>query len=67
VDISIQAKEIIRLKNSLNHILAYHTGIDLDRIARDTERDFFMTANDAKEYGLVDSVLRSRNDKENKK
>ncbi len=63
VDIGIQAKEIIRLKNTLNTILSFHTGNNMERIARDTERDFFMTASDAMEYGLVDSVLRSRSDK----
>lgn len=56
-DISIQAKEILRLKESLNQILAHHTGKKLARIQKDTERDFFMSAPEALEYGLVDKVL----------
>ncbi|MDX9702573.1 MAG: ATP-dependent Clp protease proteolytic subunit [Candidatus Auribacterota bacterium] len=56
-DISIQAKEILRLKDELNKILAYHTKKDLDKIAADTDRDFFMSADEAKAYGLVDNVI----------
>jgi ATP-dependent Clp protease, protease subunit len=56
-DIEIQAKEILRLKDRLNHILAEATGQDVDTIIRDTERDFFMGAEQAVEYGLVDKVL----------
>ena len=56
-DISIQAKEILRIKDDLNHILAKHTGQPLDRIVADSDRDFFMTAKEAKDYGLVDEVL----------
>jgi ATP-dependent Clp protease, protease subunit len=59
-DISIQAKEILRLRDSLNSILAHHTGKDIDVIARDTERDFFMSAEEAKNYGLVDEVVANR-------
>jgi ATP-dependent Clp protease protease subunit len=56
-DISIQAKEILRLRERINEILAYHTGKKIDVIAADTDRDFFMSASDAKEYGLVDEVV----------
>jgi ATP-dependent Clp protease, protease subunit len=56
-DIEIQAKEILRLKDRLNHILAEATGQDVETIIRDTERDFYMGAEQAVEYGLVDKVL----------
>ena len=56
-DISIQAKEILRLRDRLNAILAFHTGKSLDAIAKDSDRDFFMSADEACAYGLVDSVL----------
>ena len=56
-DIAIQAEEILRLKNYLNKILAERTGKTVKRIEKDTERDFFMSAKDAVEYGLIDEVL----------
>ena len=56
-DIAIQANEILRLRQTLNEILSFHTGQPIDRIKQDTDRDIFMTAKDAKEYGLVDMVL----------
>ena len=56
-DIEIQAKEIIRLKHMLNEILAKNTGQPLRKIAKDTDRDFFMSSEEAKEYGLIDQVL----------
>jgi ATP-dependent Clp protease protease subunit len=59
-DISIAAKEILRLKDRLNEILAFHTGKDAAAIANDTERDYFMSAAEAKDYGLVDEVLSKR-------
>jgi len=59
-DISIQAKEILRLRDRLNEILAHHSGKPLDMIAKDTDRDFFMSAEEAKAYGLVDDVTVSR-------
>jgi len=59
-DIDIQAREIIRLKAALNEILAKHTGAELAKVEKDTERDYFMSAIEAKEYGLVDHVLTSR-------
>lgn len=56
-DIAIQAKEILRMKDELNSILAAQTGQKLDKIVADTERDFFMGAREAVEYGLIDKVL----------
>jgi ATP-dependent Clp protease protease subunit len=56
-DIEIQAREILRMRTQLNEILARHTGKSADQIAKDTDRDFFLTAEQAKEYGLVDQLL----------
>ena len=56
-DIQIQAKEIQRMKDSLNHILSQQTGQELEKIEADTERDFFMSAHEACDYGLVDKVM----------
>jgi ATP-dependent Clp protease protease subunit len=61
-DIQIQAREILRLRERLNEILAKNTGQSVERIAEDTERDNFMSAEDAVSYGLVDKVLVSRTD-----
>ncbi len=57
-DIDIHAKEILRIKTKLNGILARHTGKKLEEVSRDTERDFFMSAEEAAEYGLIDEVLK---------
>ena len=59
-DIEIHAKEILSIKSRLNELLAYHTGQDLETIKRDTERDNFMSAERAAEYGLIDSVYDKR-------
>ncbi|MBO1352156.1 MAG: ATP-dependent Clp endopeptidase proteolytic subunit ClpP [Hormoscilla sp. GUM202] len=59
-DIEIQAKEILYHKQRLNELLAQHTGQPLERIEQDTERDFFMSAAEAKDYGLVDQVINRR-------
>ena len=59
-DIEIEAKEILRMKKMLNELLAEHTGQKVDRIKKDTERDNFMTAEEAKEYGLIDEVITNR-------
>ena len=59
-DISIQAKEILRLRDRLNEILAAHTGKSVSDIAKDADRDFFMSAEEARVYGLVDQVTVSR-------
>jgi ATP-dependent Clp protease protease subunit len=57
-DISIQAQEILRLRKRLNELLAQHTAQKLEKIEKDTDRDFFMTAEDAVEYGIVDEVIK---------
>jgi ATP-dependent Clp protease protease subunit len=59
-DIDIQAKEILRLKEELQQIIAKHTGQPVDAIARDTDRDFFMSAEQAKKYGIIDEIITSR-------
>lgn len=61
VDIEIQAKEILYHKRKLNELLAYHTGQPLERIEIDTDRDFFMSAGEAKDYGLIDQVITRQN------
>ncbi len=59
-DIDIQAREILKLRERLNEILAGHTGQPLDRIAQDTERDYYMSGEEARDYGLVDQVVVER-------
>ena len=59
-DISIQAKEILRLREKIDQILSAHTGQPLEKIQRDSDRDFFMSAEEAKAYGLVDEVIYSK-------
>lgn len=59
-DIEIHAKEILKMKGSLNQILANHTGQPIERIRQDTERDFFMSGEEAKKYGIIDDVLKER-------
>jgi ATP-dependent Clp protease protease subunit len=59
-DVEIQAREILRLREELNGIMAHHTGQPIDRINLDTERDFYMSGQQAKEYGLVDEVISTR-------
>jgi ATP-dependent Clp protease protease subunit len=61
-DIEIQANEILRLRNKLNNILAHHTGQSMEKIKDDTERDYWLTAQDAVNYGLVDKVLEPSKD-----
>ncbi len=56
-DVEIHAKEILKMKDNLNHILAKHTGQTLEKIQGDTERDYFMSGKEAKEYGIVDEVI----------
>jgi ATP-dependent Clp protease protease subunit len=60
VDIQIQAKEITRMRETLDEILAHHTGQTVEKVAKDTDRDFIMGANEAKEYGIVDEVITNR-------
>ena len=59
-DIVIQAEQIIKIKDRLNHILAENTGQNLEKIVKDTDRDFAMTADEALEYGLIDQVIESK-------
>jgi len=59
-DIDIQAKEILRMREELNRILIHHTGQSMEKIQRDTDRDFFMTAEQAREYKIVDEVISSK-------
>ena len=59
-DIEIHAKEILRLRETLNEILVTHTGQDLERIRRDTDRDYIMRADEAMEYGIIDEVMKAR-------
>ena len=59
-DIDIQAREILRMRETLNNILVEHTGQSFERISKDTDRDYIMTAERAKEYGLIDEVIRQR-------
>jgi len=63
-DIDIHAREILRMRQDLNKILAHHTGQKITRIQRDTERDYFMSSTEAKTYGLVDKVLTRRQNQE---
>jgi ATP-dependent Clp protease protease subunit len=60
VDIQIQAKEIIRMRETLDEILAHHSGQTVEKVSTDTDRDFIMGANEAKEYGIVDEVISNR-------
>lgn len=59
-DIGIHAKEILRMRETLNKILAGHTGQNLDKVAADTERDFFMDSETARSYGIIDSIVESK-------
>jgi ATP-dependent Clp protease, protease subunit len=61
-DISIHAEEILKIRRRLNEIMAFHTGQTVEKIAKDTERDNFMSAEESKKYGLIDSVLTTRID-----
>lgn len=56
-DVEIQAKEMLRIRNQLNKILADHTGQSVKKIAHDTERDYFLTAEEAKKYGIIDKII----------
>jgi ATP-dependent Clp protease protease subunit len=60
VDIEIQAREILRMRRMLDEILATHTGQTVDKVSHDTDRDFIMTAEEAKAYGLIDDIIESR-------
>lgn len=62
-DVKIRAEEMIRLREELNRILALHTGQDINRIEKDTDRDFFMNPQEAKEYGVIDEVIEPKKNK----
>lgn len=62
-DVEIHAREILKMKELLNQILSNHTGQPIEKIQRDTERDFFMSAQEAKEYGIVDEIISSKKQK----
>lgn len=61
-DIAIQAKEILRMKDTLNQILVTHTGKSMEQVQNDTDRDYFMSGEEAKTYGLIDHVITNRDD-----
>jgi len=60
VEIEITAKQIIKIKNKLNQIIAKHTGQSLEKVEKDTDRDFYLSAQEAKEYGLIDEVIKAK-------
>jgi len=60
VDIDISARHIIKIKDKLNQILAKHTGQDIKKIEKDTDRDFYMSAEEAKDYGIIDQIIKRR-------
>jgi len=60
VEIEITARQIIKIKDRLNRILAYHTGQPLERVEKDTDRDFYLSAEEAKEYGIIDEVIKTK-------
>lgn len=60
VEIEIQAREILRIRESINTILSHHTGQPLERISKDTDRDYFMSGEEARDYGIVDQILQHR-------
>jgi len=62
-DISIQAKEILRLRDKINEILVRHTGKPINQIQKDTDRDYFMSSVEAKEYGIIDTVIVEKKNK----
>jgi ATP-dependent Clp protease, protease subunit len=61
-DIQIQAKEILRMRETLNQILSFHTGQAIEKIAEDTERDYFMSSTESMEYGIIDKVVADRSE-----
>ncbi|MEA2021167.1 MAG: ATP-dependent Clp endopeptidase proteolytic subunit ClpP [Candidatus Caldatribacteriota bacterium] len=62
-DIDIQTKELKRIKKTINEIITLHTGQSFEKIEKDTERDYYLTAQESKDYGIVDEVMKSRNEK----
>ena len=64
IDVKIHTEELLKTRDRLNKILAYHTGQPLEKIEKDTDRDFFMTPEEALEYGIIDRVIKSRKEEE---
>jgi ATP-dependent Clp protease protease subunit len=60
VEIEIAAKQIVKLRSKVNQILAHHTGQPLEKIGKDTDRDFYLSAQEAKKYGLIDEVIKTK-------
>jgi ATP-dependent Clp protease protease subunit len=60
VEVEIAAKQIVKLKDKINKILAKHTGQPLERLEKDTDRDFYLSAQEAKEYGIIDEVIKTK-------
>lgn len=60
VEVEIAAKQVVKLKDKINKILAKHTGQSLERLERDTDRDFYLSAHEAKEYGIIDEVIKTK-------
>ena len=60
VEIEITAKQIIKIKNKLNEIIAKHTGQPLDKVEKDTDRDFYLSVQEAKDYGLIDQIIKTK-------
>jgi ATP-dependent Clp protease protease subunit len=60
VEVEIAAKQVVKLKDKINKILARHTGQSLERLERDTDRDFYLSAQEAKEYGIIDEVIKTK-------
>ena len=67
IEIEITAKQIIKIKNKLNQILGYHTGRPLEQVEKDTDRDFYLSAEEAKEYGIIDEVIKTKLDRKEQK
>ena len=65
-DIDIAAREILRLQDKMRQIISKHSGQPYDKVARDTDRDYYLTSDQAQEYGLIDKVLSSSDDKDKK-
>ena len=66
-DIEISAKQILKVKKQLNDILAKHTGQAVEKIEKDTDRDFYMTSEEAKKYGVIDEIITPKRTKDKKK
>ena len=63
IEIEITAKQIVKIKEKLNQILAKHTGQSFEKVEKDTDRDFYLTAQEAKDYGLIDKVIEEKEQK----